>query len=116
MPQFESVFLFLQDTKQTIDEHIAKNIESHDCNEKSKQIEEKMYRLEQEKIALEHQLQNQAEVLAAARQNIQTQQTKLSYVEKSIIKQKRTTEKLLADLKVFESSRRGMLSRLRLKK
>ena len=76
-----------------------------------------MYRLEQEKkIALEHQLQNQAEVLVAARQNIQTQQTKLSYVEKSIIKQNRTTEKLLADLKVFESSRRGMLSRLRLKK
>ena len=48
---------------------------------------------------------NQAEVLAAARQNIQPQQTKLSHVENSIIEQKRTTEKLLADLKVFEASR-----------
>ena len=78
---------------------------SHECNEKSKQIEEKTYRLEQEKSALEHQLQNQAEVLAAARQNIQTQQTKLSHVENSIIEQKRTTEKLLADLKAFEAFR-----------
>ena len=78
---------------------------SHEYNEKSKQIEEKIYRLEQEKSALEHQLQNQAEVLAAARQNIQTQQTKFSHVENSIIEQKRTTEKLLADWKVFEASR-----------
>ena len=68
-------------------------------------MEEKIYRLEQEKSTLEHQLQNQAEVLAAARQNTQTQQTKLSQVENSIIEQKRTTEKLLADLKVFEASR-----------
>ena len=78
---------------------------SHECNEKSKQMEEKIYRLEQEKSALEHQLQNQAEVLAAARQNIQTQQTKLSHVENSIIEQKRTSEKLLADLKAFEAFR-----------
>ena len=108
------IFLFLQGTKQTIDQHIAENFESHlemmnhsshKCNEKSKQMEEKIYRLEQEKSALEHQLQNQAEVLAAARQNIQTQQTKLSHVENSIIEQKRTTEKLLADLKVFEACR-----------
>ncbi|XP_027055627.1 TNF receptor-associated factor 3-like [Pocillopora damicornis] len=101
-------------TKQTIDPHVVENIESHlemmsysshECNEKSKQMEEKIYRLEQEKSALEHQLQNQAEVLAAARQNIQTQQTKLSHVENSIIEQKRTTEKLLADLKAFEAFR-----------
>ena len=68
-------------------------------------MEEKIYRLEQEKSTLEHQLKNQAEVLAAARQNTQTQQAKLSHVENSIIEQKRTTEKLLADLKVFEASR-----------
>ncbi|XP_027055610.1 TNF receptor-associated factor 3-like, partial [Pocillopora damicornis] len=101
-------------TKQTIDQHVAENIESHleimnyssnECNEKLKQMEEKIYRLEQEKSTLEHQLQNQAEVLAAARQNTQTQQTKLSHVENSIIEQKRTTEKLLADLKVFVASR-----------
>ena len=68
-------------------------------------MEEKIYRLEQEKSALERQLQNQSEVLAAARQNTQTQETKLSHVENSIIEQKRTTEKLLADLKGFEASR-----------
>ena len=68
-------------------------------------MEEKILRLEQEKSALERQLQNQSEVLAAARQNTQTQETKLSHVENSIIEQKRTTEKLLADLKGFEASR-----------
>lgn len=101
-------------TKETIDQHIAGNIESHlemmnyssyECNEKSKQLEEKIYRLEQEKTALEHQLRNQVEELAAARQNIQTQQTNLSMVENSMIEQKRTTEKLIGDLKVFEASR-----------
>ncbi|PFX22552.1 TNF receptor-associated factor 3-like [Stylophora pistillata] len=101
-------------TKRTIDQHIAENMESHlkmmnysshECNEKSKQMEEKIGCLEQEKTALEHQLQNQAAELAAARQNIQTQQTKLSMVENSMIEQKRTTEKLLGNLKVFEASR-----------
>ena len=56
------------------------NYSSNECNEKSKQMEEKIYRLEQEKSALERQLQNQSEVLAAARQNTQTQETKLSHV------------------------------------
>ena len=68
-------------------------------------MEEKICRLEKEKSALEKQLQNQAEQAAAARQNIQTQQTKLSHVENSIIELKRTAEKLLADLRVFEASR-----------
>ena len=68
-------------------------------------MEEKIYRLEKEKSALEKQLQNQAEQAAAARQNIQTQQTKLSHVENYIPELKRTAEKLLADLRVFEASR-----------
>ena len=68
-------------------------------------MEEKICRLEKEKSALEKQLQNQAEQAAAARQNIQTQQTKLSHVENSILELKRTAEKLLADLRVFEASR-----------
>ena len=68
-------------------------------------MEEKICRLEKEKSALEKQLQNQAEQAAAARQNIQTQQTKLSHVENYIPELKRTAEKLLADLRVFEASR-----------
>ena len=67
-------------------------------------MEEKICRLEKEKSALEKQLQNQAEQAAAARQNIQTQQTKLSHVENFILELKRTAEKLLADLRVFEAS------------
>ena len=108
------IFLFLQSTKQTIDQHIAEDFESylemmnhssHKCNEKSTQMEEKKSK------------KNQAEVLAAARQNIQPQQTKLSHVENSIIEQKRTTEKLLADLKVLRHLEvKGMLSLLRWKK
>ncbi|PFX22535.1 TNF receptor-associated factor 5 [Stylophora pistillata] len=90
-------------TKQIINEHINENIESHlemmnysshECNEKSKQVEEKICRLVQEKTALEHQLQNQAAELAA-------QQTKLSMVENSMIEQKRTTEELHGHLKVL---------------
>ena len=103
----------LQGTKQIIDQHVADGIESHlemmnlsshKCAKITKQMEEKICRLEKEKSALEKQLQNQAEQAAAARQNIQTQQTKLSHVENFILELKRTAEKLLADLRVFEAS------------
>ena len=81
------------------------NHSSHKCAEKTKQMEEKICRLEREKSALEHQLQNQEEQVATTRQNIKTQQTKLSHVENSIIEQKRATKKLLADLKLAEATR-----------
>ncbi|KAJ7365563.1 TNF receptor-associated factor 3 [Desmophyllum pertusum] len=74
------------------------NFSSHECNKKNKEMEEKVSRLQKEKTALENQLQNQTEELAAARQNIQTQQTKIVIVEKSVIEQKKEIEKLLRDL------------------
>ena len=61
-------------------------------------MEEKVTSLEGEKSALEQQLQHQTEELAAARQNIQTQQTKISIVENSVIEQRKEIEKLLRDL------------------
>ncbi|KAJ7361786.1 hypothetical protein OS493_014427 [Desmophyllum pertusum] len=94
-------------TAENLDHHIKRSIESHldmmnfsshECNKKNKHIEEKVSRLENEKTALENQLQNQTEELAAARQNIQTQQTKIVIVEKSVIEQKKEIEKLLHDL------------------
>ena len=67
-------------------------------------MEETICRLEKEKSALEHQLQNQAEEFAAARQNIQTQQTKISMIENGIIEQKKATEKLFGDLTLSGAS------------
>ena len=74
------------------------NRSSHECAKKTKSMEETICRLEKVKSALEHQLQNQAEEFAAARQNIQTQQTKISIIENAIIEQKKATEKLSCDL------------------
>ncbi|KAJ7361783.1 TNF receptor-associated factor 3 [Desmophyllum pertusum] len=94
-------------TAENLDHHIKRSIESHldmmnfsshECNKKNKEMEEKVSRLENEKTALENQLQNQTEELAAARQNIQTQQTKIVIVENSVIEQKKEIEKLLHDL------------------
>ena len=62
-------------------------------------MEEKVFHLENEKIALEQQLKNQTEELAAAKINIQTQQTKISIIEKSISDQKTDVAKLHHDLK-----------------
>ncbi|KAJ7365562.1 TNF receptor-associated factor 3 [Desmophyllum pertusum] len=67
-------------TAENLDHHIKRSIESHlhmmnlsshECNKKNKEMEEKVSWLEKEKTALENQLQNQTEELAAARQNIQ---------------------------------------------
>ena len=74
------------------------NHSTHQYKTKNQEMEEKVIRLEEEKGALEQQLQNQTEELAAARQNIQTQQTKISIVERSVIEQKKEIEKLLRDL------------------
>ncbi|KAJ7370618.1 TNF receptor-associated factor 3 [Desmophyllum pertusum] len=112
-----------QGTAENLDHHIKRSIESHlhmmnlsshKCNKKNKEMEEKVSRLEKEKTALENQLQNQTEELAAARQNIQTQQTKIVIVEKSVIEQKKEIEKLLHDLEesaaVGANARRGLFS------
>ena len=65
----------------------------------AKEIEDKVSRLETEKKALELQLHNQNEELLAAKTNIQTQQSKLSIMERSICEQGRDMEKLLHNLK-----------------
>jgi len=94
-------------TAEHLDQHIKSSIESHlhmmnystrEQNKKNKEMEEKVSHLENEKMTLEQQLQNQTEELAAARQNIQTQHTKISIVEKSVLEQKKEIENLLRDL------------------
>ena len=61
-------------------------------------MQETVSRLANEKRTLEQQLQNQTEELAAARQNIQTQQTKMSIIERSVLEQKKDIESLLRGL------------------
>lgn len=80
------------------------NQSSHEYHVIAKETGEKVSRLETEKKALELQLHNQNEELAAARINIQTQQAKISIIEKSICEQGRDMEKLLRDLKSAASS------------
>ena len=65
----------------------------------AKEIEDKVSRLKTEKKALELQLHNQNEELEAAKINIQTQDSKLSIIERSICEQGRDKEKLLHNLK-----------------
>jgi len=94
--------------RETIQEHIKVNLKCHldmmnqssyDYHAKAKESEEKISRLETEKKALKLLLHNQNEELVAARINIQTQQTKISIIEKSICDQERDMKKLLHDLK-----------------
>ena len=68
---------------------------------------EKVSHLENEKRTLEQQLQNQTEELAAARQNIQTQHTKISTIEKSLLEQKKEIENLYSGLKTSGTPRGG---------
>ena len=74
------------------------NYSNREQNEKNKEMEEKVSRLENDKTTLEQQLQNQTEELAAVRQNIQTQHTKISIVENSVLQQKKEIENLLRGL------------------
>ena len=80
-------------TKENLDQHIKDNMADHlemmnhsicEYTLKQKGLEEQVSGLINEKRILERQLQNQTEELVAARINIQTQQTKLSRIEKSI--------------------------------
>lgn len=67
-------------------------------------MKEELSRLQNDKNALQQQLQNQTQELVAARNNIQTQQTKISMIEKSMSDQRRDLEKLYLDL---EAAGRG---------
>ena len=82
------------------------SLESH---RKYTEIVEKMSYLENGKNALEQQLQNQNEELVAARMNIQTQQTKLSMIEKSMGGQQNDLEKLHRDLEAVGRGANGDL-------
>ena len=97
-----------QGKRETIHEHIKANLKCHldmmnqSSNEYrviAKEIEDKVSRLKTEKKAFELQLHNQNEELEAAKINIQTQDSKLSIIERSICEQGRDKEKLLHNLK-----------------
>ena len=74
------------------------NYSTRQQRKKNKEMEEKVSHLENEKTTLEQQLQNLTEELAAARQNIQTQHTKISIIEISVLEQKKEIENLLRGL------------------
>ena len=67
-------------------------------HQKSVELAERVVHLEEEKNALEKQLQNQTEQLVASRINIQTHQTKISKIEESVQDHRRTLEKVHRDL------------------
>jgi len=90
-----------QHIKDSVRHHLElMNHSSHEYNKKNREMEEKVSRLENERHALEQQLQNQTEELAAARINIQTHQTKINLIEKSVSDQRRDLDKLHHDLEV----------------
>ena len=74
------------------------NYSTHEQNKKNKAMEEKVSHLENEKRTLEQQIRRQTEELAAARQNIQTQHTKIFIVEKTVLEQKKDIENFLRGL------------------
>ena len=80
------------------------NHSSQEHNRKNKEMEKELSRLQNDKNTLQQQLRNQTQELVAARNNIQTQQTKISMIEKSMSDQRRDLEKLYLDL---EAAGRG---------
>ena len=100
----------MQGRKELIDEHVKSSLTSHlemmnqssyESHRKYTEMEEKISYLENEKHCLEQQLQNQTEELVAARINIQTQQTKITIIEKSISDQRTDVEKLHRDIEEY---------------
>jgi len=93
--------------KEIMDEHVKTSLTFHldmmnqstlENQKKYSEMNEKISYLENEKNALERQLQNQTEELIAAKINTQTQQTKISMIEKSITDQRGDLDKLHRDL------------------
>ena len=98
-------------TKENLDQHIKDSMADHlemmnhstcQYSLKQKELEEQVSGLVNEKSILERQLQNQTEELVAARINVQTQQTKISRIEKSISDQQKDFEKLYHDLEAVK--------------
>ena len=98
-------------TKENLDQHIKDSMADHlemmnhstcEYTLKQKELGEQVSGLINEKSILERQLQNQTEELVVARINIQTQQTKLSRIEKSISDQQKDFEKLYHDLEALK--------------
>ena len=83
------------------------NQSTHEYHTRNQEIERKVFCLQTEKNALEQRIQHENEELAAARINIQTQQTKISVIEKSLGEQRRDTEKLLRELEGTRSGANG---------
>ena len=83
------------------------NQSAHENHIKSQQLERKVSFLQTEKTALENRIQHQNEELAAARINIQTQQTKISTMETSLCEQRRDIEKLVRELEGARSEANG---------
>ncbi|XP_068731492.1 TNF receptor-associated factor 3-like [Montipora capricornis] len=95
--------------KESVDEHLKASIKIHvekmnqtsiENRRKYAQIEETIDHLQKEKNNLEQQLLNQTEELAAAKINIQIQQTKISLIERSTNGQISDLKKLRRDLDV----------------
>ena len=83
------------------------NQSAHEYHTRNQELERKVSCLQTEKNALEERIQHQNEELAAARINIQTQQTKISVMEKSLCEQRRDTGKLLRELEGARSEANG---------
>ncbi|XP_074632134.1 TNF receptor-associated factor 3-like [Acropora palmata] len=104
--------------KESIDDHLRKNIMVHvekmnqstaENQRKHAKVEEKMTSLEKENNTLKQQLQNQSEELVMAKINIQTQQTKISLIERSMEGQKNDLAKLRRDLDAIECEGGGAI-------
>ncbi|XP_068739885.1 TNF receptor-associated factor 3-like [Montipora capricornis] len=102
--------------RKFIDEHLNTAIEAHaekmnessaETQKKYAQLEDKVDLLEKEKNTLDQQLQNQTEELVAARINIQTQQTKIALIERSMSSQQNDLEKLRRDLEAAADGENG---------
>ena len=85
------------------------NQSAHECHTRNQELQRKVFCLQTQKNALEQQIQRQNEELAAARINIQTQQTRISVMETSVREQRRDTEKLLRELETTRSGENGVV-------
>jgi len=104
--------------KDTLDEHMKENLKAHlnmmnqstlEYHIRNEELERKVSCLQNEKNALEQQIHNQNEELAAARINIQTQHTKISLMETSLREQRRDTEKLISELEATRTEANGIV-------
>jgi len=85
------------------------NQSAHEYHARNQELDKKVSWLQTEKNALEQQIQHQNEELAAARINIQTQQTKISIIETSLREQRGDTEKFLSELEASRSEANGVV-------